>query len=97
MTGDAMAPEETAAEERLNAMVHSEQHYFNSYNHHGMHHMALLLDLLHAWGNAFGDANKLAGIHEEMLVCTLPGLLLRRTAGTCRTLEFPCVGLCHLP
>ncbi|KAH8905377.1 S-adenosyl-L-methionine-dependent methyltransferase [Coniochaeta sp. PMI_546] len=35
MAGEAMDIE--TAEQRLKAMDHSEQHYFNSYNHHGIH------------------------------------------------------------
>ncbi|KAK3393723.1 S-adenosyl-L-methionine-dependent methyltransferase [Podospora didyma] len=35
MSGDKMDIE--TAEQRLKALEHSEQHYFNSYNHHGIH------------------------------------------------------------
>ena len=42
MAGDDMTPDGNAAEERLNAMSHSEQHYFNSYNHHGIHEEMLV-------------------------------------------------------
>ncbi|EHA53800.1 type I protein arginine N-methyltransferase Rmt1 [Pyricularia oryzae] len=35
MAGDAMDVEK--AEQKLKSMDHSEQHYFNSYNHHGIH------------------------------------------------------------
>ncbi|EJT73301.1 HNRNP arginine N-methyltransferase [Gaeumannomyces tritici R3-111a-1] len=35
MSGDAMDVE--TAERQLKSMDHSEQHYFNSYNHHGIH------------------------------------------------------------
>ncbi|GAW25240.1 putative HNRNP arginine N-methyltransferase [Rosellinia necatrix] len=40
MASDEMAVE--VAEKQLKDMAHSEQHYFNSYNHHGIHEEMLV-------------------------------------------------------
>jgi len=38
MAGERMDVDREVAEKQLKSLDHSEQHYFNSYNHHGERH-----------------------------------------------------------